>query len=32
MPVNMGKEGESSFEGLTGNFEAKPTEVAEKLV
>lgn len=33
MPVNIGKENEGgTFEGLTGNFTAKPTEVADKKI
>ena len=32
MPVNMGNEDSGGFDGLTGNFVAKPVEVADKLV
>lgn len=33
MPVNMGKEGEGgTYEGLTGNFMARPSVIADKLV
>ena len=33
MPVNLGKEGEAgTFEGVTGNFHAKPTIIADKLI
>ena len=32
MPINAGKEGETTYTGLTGNYHARPTTVADKIV